>query len=167
MSRNIDEARQALNDSFQPQQVDLKAQIFEQAQKQLEEYKRDLEVYAQKARRETTSDLTSKIGMETAMKNHQEACDAKFKQNALRYRDSIQAENFKETTLLQAMIDRLRSENSSLTSQRDCRTGLDLQEQKKLNREAYERTFLERDLKKLKRRSSEKRTTRQLMKSFN
>jgi hypothetical protein len=150
MSRNIDEARQALKDSFQQQQVDLKAQILEQAQKQLEEYKRDLEVSAQKARRETTSDLTSKIGMETAMRNHQEACEAEFKQNALRYRDSIQAENAKETTLLQAMIDRLRSENSSLTSQRDCRTGLELQEQKKSNREAYERTFLERDLNDLK-----------------
>ena len=44
MSRNIDEARQALKDSFQQQQVDLKAQILEQAQKQLEEYKRNLEV---------------------------------------------------------------------------------------------------------------------------
>jgi hypothetical protein len=79
--------------------------------------------------------------METAMRNHQDACEAEFKRNALEYRDSVQAENAKETTQLQAMIDRLRSENSSLTSQRDSRTGLEFQEQKKSIREAYERTF--------------------------
>ena len=169
VSRNIDEARQALKDSFQQQQVDLKAQILEQAQKQLEEYKRDLEVSAQKARRETTSDLTSKIGMETAMRNHQEACEAEFKQNALRYRDSIQAENAKETTLLQAMIDRLRSEKLpwpvSMTVERDWNS--------KSRRNRIEKPMSGRFWKetsttsKLKRRSSEKRTTKQLMKSFN
>ena len=150
-SRNIEEAKRALMDSFQQQQADLKAQILEQSRKHMEEYKRDFEVAAQiKARAGNIDDQTSRVSMETAMRNHQDACEAEFKRNALEYRDSVQAETAKETTQLQAMIDRLRSENSSLTSQRDCRTGLELQEQKKSNREAYERTFLERDLNDLK-----------------
>ena len=148
-SRNVDEAKQALMDSFKQQQVDLKAQIYEQSQKHIEEYKRDLEVAAQNKAR-AGDDQTSRASTEAALRNHQNACEAEFKRTALEYRDSLQAENAKETTQLQAMIDRLRSEDSSLTTQRVCRTGLEIQEQKKSNREADERTFLERDLNDLK-----------------
>ena len=59
----------------------------------MEEYKRDSEVAAQiKARAGNIDDQTSRVSMETAMRSHQDACEAEFKRNALEYRDSVQAE---------------------------------------------------------------------------
>ncbi len=47
-----------MTDSFKQQQVDLKAHIYEQSQKHMEEYKRDLEVAALTARTSNNDDKT-------------------------------------------------------------------------------------------------------------
>ena len=46
------------------------------------------------------------------MKNHREACEAEFQQRAAEYRDELIADGTKGMSQLQAVVERLRSENS-------------------------------------------------------
>ena len=84
------------------------------------------------------------------MKNHREACEAEFQRRAAEYRDELIADGTKGMSQIQAVVERLRSENSVLTTQRDNQASLDSQEQRKSSHEAYEKTVLLRELQDLK-----------------
>ena len=84
------------------------------------------------------------------MKSHREGCEAEFQRRAAEYRDELIADGTKGMSQIQAIVERLRSENSVLTTQRDNQASLDSQEQRKSSHEAYEKTVLQRELQDLK-----------------
>ena len=149
-SRELEEAKRVLTENFHQQQSALTARLQEQAQRRLDEYRRDVEITALQARTTNIDDKAALANMEATMKNHREACEAEFQRRAAEYRDELIADGTKGMSQLQAVVERLRSENSVLTTQRDNQASLDSQEQRKSSHEAYEKTVLQRELQDLK-----------------
>ncbi len=144
------------------------ARLQEQAHRRLDEYRRDVEITALQARTTNIDDKAALANMEATMKNHREACEAEFQRRAAKYRDELIADGTKGMSQIQAIVERPRSENSVLTTQRDNQASLDGQEQRKSSHEAYEKTVFKGSFRisKWKKRSFENPTIRLFTRSI-
>ena len=81
-SKELEEVKRAMTDTFHQQQSALTARLQEQGQRRLDEFRRDMEVTALQARTTNIDDTAAVAKMDAAMKAHRESCEAEFHRRA-------------------------------------------------------------------------------------
>ena len=148
-SKELEEVRRAMTETFHQQQSTLTARLQEQSQRRLDEFRREVEVTALQARTTNIDDTAALAKMEAAMKAHRESCEAEFHQRAIEYRDELLKDQAKGASQLQTTVELLRSENLGLITQRNNQAMVDSQEQRKASQVAYEKTNLQKELQEI------------------